>query len=465
LNTVTDWIAASAALRPDAPAVIEGGPGGEIRRTVHYADILQAVERGRRLAPGITPGDRCGLAGANDADFILRGLEIMAAGACLFPIAHSVHGATLDHLARRVKLHHLVLDGVWHHRNAPGDVDGLGDAHFRSLDPAYIRFTSGTTSTNKGVLLARTALIDRIRAANQGLGIGPADRVLWLLPMAHHWVVSILLYLAHGACILIPAEGASAARALATRARATVIYAGPHDYALLADGAPPGGWPGLRRAFSTASGLTAGVAAAARHALGLPLTQALGVIEAGLPAVNLAAAAEKPLSVGRPLPGYDVWLRDDAGHRIPASGPDHAGEICIRGPGLYAAYLDPWRPAPADFFATGDQGWFDSAGDLYILGRRHNRIHSGGMKFFAEEVEAALERHPAVRASRVLAETHPRLGEVPVAEIEIHPGAPPPDPSAWSAFLGNALPPHMIPVAVTVVDALPRTPTGKIRRW
>jgi long-chain acyl-CoA synthetase len=465
LNTVTDWIAATAASRPEALAVIEGDPAGETRRTVRYAEILAAVERGRRLAHRITPGDRCGLSGANDADFILRGLEIMAAGACFFPIAHSVQGATLDHLARRVKLHHLVLDGVWHHRHEPGDVDGQGDAHFRSLEPAYIRFTSGTTSTNKGVLLSRQALIDRIRAANQGLGIGPDDRILWLLPMAHHWVVSILLYLAHGACILIPAEGANAARALATRARATVIYAGPHDYALLADGAPPGGWPGLRRAFSTASGLTASIAAAAQTALGIPLTQALGVIEAGLPAINLAAAAEKPLSVGRPLPGYDLWLRDEDGRRIAGTGPENAGEVCIRGPGLYSAYLDPWRPATADFFATGDQGWFDSAGDLFILGRRHNRIHSGGMKFFAEEVEAAIERHPAVRASRVLAEPHPRLGEVPVAEIEIHPGATAPDPSTWRAFLADALPPHMIPVAFTVVEALPRTPTGKIRRW
>jgi len=463
---ITDWIAATAAQRPLAPALIEAGPDGTPERTVDYAAITRAIERGRARRPGIRPGDRCGLAGDNSAGFVLQGLEIMASGACLFPISASVTGDTLEALAQRVRLHHLVAQGTWEQRPPSGDVDGCGDDHFRSLEPAYIRFTSGTTAANKGVVLGQQAIVDRIRAANRGLGIGPDDRILWLLPMAHHWVVSILLYLAHGACILIPRAGAPEARALASRSRATVVYAAPHDYALLADGAAPGGWPGLRRAFSTASGLSAGVAAAARQALGIPLTQALGVIEAGLPAINLRHAETKPLSVGQPLPDYQIWLRDESGTPVPGQGPDHAGEICIRGPGLFSAYLDPWRPAPPDgFFATGDQGWFDPDGCLHLLGRRANRIQTGGMKFFCEEVEAAIERHPAVAACRVAAESHPRLGEVPVAEIELRPTAAAPDPADWPPFLQSTLPPHMIPVAISVVPSLPRTPTGKIRRW
>ena len=79
------------------------------------------------------------------------------------------------------------------------------DADFRALNPAYLRFTSGTTSERKGVVIGHPAILARLEAANEGLGIGPDDRVLWLLPMAHHFVVSILLYLSRGATLLLPA--------------------------------------------------------------------------------------------------------------------------------------------------------------------------------------------------------------------------------------------------------------------
>ena len=71
-----------------------------------------------------------------------------------------------------------------------------------------------------------------------------------------------------------------------------------------------------------------------------------------------------------------------------------------------------------DGFRTGDQGYFDADGDLFLVGRRANRINMAGMKFFSEEVEAVLDAHPAVRRSRVFAREHAHLGEIPVAEIE-----------------------------------------------
>src|SRR5262249_61074161 len=102
--------------------------------------------------------------------------------------------------------------------------------------------------------------------------------------------------------------------------------------------------------------------------------------------------------------------------------PDKTGEICIRGPGLFDAYLDPWTPAhrilEPDGFRTGDQGWFDADGELFLVGRRANRINMAGMKFFSEEVEAVLDAHPAVRRSRVFAREHAHLGELPCAAIE-----------------------------------------------
>ena len=80
-----------------------------------------------------------------------------------------------------------------------------------------------------------------------------------------------------------------------------------------------------------------------------------------------------------------------------------------------------------DGFRTGDQGYFDADGDLFLVGRRANRINMAGMKFFSEEVEAVLDAHPLVRRSRVFAREHAHLGEIPIAELEPADAAQPPD--------------------------------------
>src|SRR5277367_6436542 len=81
-------------------------------------------------------------------------------------------------------------------------VDDRNDEEFRAYDPAYIRFTSGTTGRRKGILLGQQAIIDRLHAANTVLQIDPTDRVWFTLPMADHFIVSILLYLSRGATVI-----------------------------------------------------------------------------------------------------------------------------------------------------------------------------------------------------------------------------------------------------------------------
>jgi long-chain acyl-CoA synthetase len=150
------------------------------------------------------------------------------------------------------------------------------------------------------------------------------------------------------------------------------------------------------------------------------------------------------------------------------TSPERTGEICIRGPGLLDAYLEPWLPAARilvpDGFRTGDQGWFDADGDLTLAGRRASRISMAGMKFFGEEVEAVLALHPGVRESRVFAREHPQLGEIPVAEIVALDPAAPPSRQELVAHCRAGLPGYKVPREFRVVDALPRTETGKLAR-
>ncbi|HXZ85721.1 MAG TPA: class I adenylate-forming enzyme family protein [Myxococcota bacterium] len=476
-RTVLDWIRAHAARDPDHPALIVAESGAAPRR-VGYGELVARVDAlaARLRAAGVERAQRCGLVARQGPGFIELALAILATDACLVPIADDHAGAVLDEFAERAYLHWIALERPGERgfelvarANVPA-VDGNGERDFAALAPAYLRFTSGTTSRRKGVILGHAAVLARLDAANRGLGIAPRDRILWLLPMAHHFVVSILLYLRHGATILLPPGSlARAMLELAAGERATVLYASPYHMALLAKDASGVPLPDLRLVISTAEGLRAETARAFQARFGCPISQALGIIEVGLPVLNLGASAKKPDALGRPLPDYDVWLRGDDGQPVaPPTSAERTGEICIRGPGLFDAYLDPWTPARAvlepDGFRTGDQGYFDADGDLYLVGRRTNRINMAGMKFFSEEVEAVLDAHPGVLRSRVLPRAHAHLGEIPVAEIQPADAAHPPSRAELVAHCRARLPAYKIPREFRVVESLPHTATGKLAR-
>jgi long-chain acyl-CoA synthetase len=471
--TVVDRIRARAARAPEHAALVVDAGGGASRTLTYRALVAAADEHARRFAAqGLRAGERCGLLAPQGPEFVERALGVLAAGGCLVPIPDDHRGAVLDAFARQARLHHLAGAGSDALRSfpAPPPADGEGDARFRALAPAYLRFTSGTTSARKGVILGHATILARLDAANRALAIDAADRVMWLLPMAHHFVVSILLYLSEGATVLLPAG--SLARAVldfAERERPTVFYASPYHYRLLGKDASGIGLPSVRLAVSTAEGLHASVAEAFAARFARPIAQALGIIEVGLPVVNLASCASKPEALGRPLPDFEVWLRGEDGRPVAgATSPGRTGEICIRGPGMLDAYLDPWLPAARVLeqggFRTGDQGWFDADGDLHLAGRRASRICMAGMKFFGEEVEAVLAAHPGVRESRVFAREHAHLGEVPVAEVVPEDPSSPPTRQELAAHCRARLPGYKVPREFAIVAELPRTATGKLAR-
>jgi long-chain acyl-CoA synthetase len=475
-ETIVDAIREQAKRDPAQLALIAAGAGGTPDARVCYGELAARMDElaAELRAGGVRPGWRVGLVAKQGRGFVERALGILAAGACLAPIPDESAGAVLAAFAERAALHALVKESSagagLELLPAPRAVDGNGDRDFAALAPAYLRFTSGTTSRRKGVILGHAAILARTEIANRALAIGPSDRVLWLLPMAHHFVVSILLYLRYGANILLPAGSlAKPVLELAARERASVLYASPYHMKLLASEASGIALPELRLAISTAEGLRAEIAEAFAARFSRPVAQALGIIEVGLPVLNLVSAARKPTALGRAIPGFEVWLRADDGTPVTGpTSPERTGEICIRGPGCFDAYLDPWTPAreilEPDGFRTGDQGYFDADGDLTLIGRRANRINMAGMKFFSEEVEAVLDAHPAVKRSRVFAREHAQLGEIPVAEIEPADAAHPPTRPELAAHCRAQLAAYKVPREFTIVAALPETATGKLAR-
>jgi long-chain acyl-CoA synthetase len=422
---------------------------------ISYGQLLDDAEAVASRLRGSAAG-RVALDCPNGVAHVVLALGIVSSGKCLVPLASELAPPERERVIRETGVG-AILDksGAICGVTPPPD-PGFNEKVLLELNPAFIRFSSGTTGTSKGVVISHETLLDRVTAANRGLGIGPADRIVWILPMAHHFAVSIMLYLLHGATtVIVNSHLAEDVLAAGRRHGGTVLYGAPFHHALLAaeDSGLP--WPSLRLAVSTAAALPVKTAAAFDARYGLPLTQGLGVIEVGLPLLNLAAAREKPAAVGRPLPDFSAEVRGD-------------GELFLRGPGMFDAYLRPWRRQSEvlddGWFRTGDLARIDPDGDIFLLGRSHSVINVGGLKCFPEEIEAVLSEVPGVAAARVSGRENARFGAVPVAEIEPRDPAKPPSPAELSAFCRRALASYKVPVSFQFVDRIPRTASGKIRR-
>ena len=442
--------------RNHGPEMAIVSPEGSLSFAGLHARMLEC-EYALRCDPNWPQGvsrPRIGLRAPSGADYIVVALAILKAGACFVPIPAELTESEQQELIERTALHGvLTATSVEEWTLLP---QGGEEAEGAELNAAFIRFSSGTTAKSKGVVICHETLLERITAANDGLRIGPADRVLWVLPMAHHFAVSIVLYLYHGATtILAPASDPAVMLRMIREHRATVMYGSPYHFTMLAGQEDAAALGSLRLAVSTAFALSAEVAELFHAKTGLHLTQGMGIIEAGFPIMNLEHADTKPTSIGKPQPRFEVKLED--------------GELLIRGPGVFDAYLSPYQPREAvlrdGWFPTGDMAEMDDDGCLFLKGRVRSVINVGGMKCFPEEVEAVLKTHPSVKAARVSARPHPALGFVPVAEIIAQSATDSSLALELKKLCQQRLSAYKVPLLFTFVTDLPLTPSGKIRRY
>lgn len=450
----------------EALAIISRG------RSVTYGELFEGAERIaveiRDAAKSLGRHPRIGLHCPNGLDYIILAMGILLADACLVPLAEELTAEEREEITRITALDYTIEGHPAGNGHTLAGVEGeepaFPESNFQALNPAFVRFSSGTTGTSKGVVLSHETLLERISAANEGLKIGPKDCVLWMLPLAHHFAVSIVLYLYAGAVTVL--ESSSAREdilAAAETNEATVMYGAPFHYAMLS--ADPGGfrWPSLRLAVSTAAALSEATARAFRKRFDQPLVQGLGIIEVGLSILNLDDAEQHPTAIGRALPAYQVALLDIDGNPVPDG---ETGEFHVRGPGLLDAYLVPWDPMPLrdGYFASGDLVVRSLDGLLTLVGRSKSVINVAGMKVFPEEVEAILNLHPGVRASRVVGQDHPYTGQISVAEIIPEDPSSAPKPIDLQRHCRQHLSAYKVPLRFLAVDELPRTASGKIRR-
>ncbi|MDH3981937.1 MAG: acyl--CoA ligase [Kiritimatiellaceae bacterium] len=425
------------------------------RGDLSYTELFEKVDAvvSRLKEQGFLPLERVGLAFPDGADYVVMSLAILSIGGVLIPVSAGAADEVVEDILEKTAATGLIVpaeDGFRLERRVPNIL--LPD-EFAEMQPAFIRFSSGTTSASKGVLLTHPEIAERTRVADQALKITSEDTVYWLLSMSFHFVVTILLFLRRGATISLCSEQFPYSFLSAVeRGGGTFIYGTPVHYRTLTENQSIGAdaLSGVRMAVSTAMKLTDETADAFNRKFGLTLQEAYGLIEAGLPFVNTSGEGD---SVGRPLHGFEIEIRD-----VDERG---VGEVWLRGPGMYSAYLHPWRRRlPDEWFATGDVGKCDAEGALHLLGRTKNLVNFAGMKVFPYEVEAVLERCEGVEAALVYAEPHPRYGQLPCAKV-VAPGL---TEEKVQRFCYEHLESYKVPKKIEIVGCLERTGSGKIKR-
>lgn len=462
--------------QPDHPLILGQDANDQTSYQAFHAEI-QALAQQLRDA-GIQQGENIGLQYPSGGHYIAFIYAIWACGACVTPLPLELTAAEKQRVFEYVHIDKVIT----HTRMADQVKDSIQGkttplmyqaifAQARSVceappeltgvNAAFIRFTSGTTGDAKGVVLSHESIYARIHAANQVLNIGPQDRILWLLSMDYHFAVSICAYMTFGASIILPKN--SFGITLLTAAgnhNATFIYGSPTHYMLMVqDDSGAGLPPALRLAIVTTTALRAEAAEAFYQRFGWVLNETYGIIELGLPAINISQSRDKQGSVGRITPGYELRLECQ-------QGQEH-GEITVRSKGMLDAYYAPWRARETilqeqgGWFHTGDLGRLDEDGFLYIVGRSKEMISIGGMKFFPEEVEAVLEKHPAIAEACVFGVRERQWSEPAQAHLVLLEGASPPDEQSLRSYCRQSLASHKIPGRFHWVSELAYTASGK----
>ena len=453
-------------------------------RSLSYGQLAREAQRiGAFLKTyGVGPGQRIGLLAPNDLAYVPAAFGLLDSGACLVPLASNLTPTETAEIVRDVQLNGCLawpkasaLEGTPAAVVQGGECDGFtfqwldrdaeAPAEFYSLNPAFIRFTSGTTARSKGVVLSHEATAARVEAADQVLAFNEEDRILWVLPLAYHFAVTIVAYVRAGTHILMCPDTLPRAMVDAVhRLKPSVLYAAPLHFERMANLGPSQPFTSIRVTLSTAAPISPAVMDRFQSVYGVPVGQAYGIIEAGLPCINLGTEGLPATSVGRPVPGYEVAVLSDDGKRLDA--PETLGEIAVRGDGLFSAYYSPWQLREQitrdGWFLTGDLGSLDQAGALHLKGRKKTVMFVAGLKFFPEEVEDCINQFRGVKESRVFSRPHARMGEVPCAEVVLDSRGC--DLDALKTHCARLLSSYKVPLEFTVVDAVPRTPSGKIRR-
>ncbi|MEY3015217.1 MAG: hypothetical protein RIT45_3952 [Pseudomonadota bacterium] len=476
-----------AAASPQALALVDARTGEVQRYGALWSAACGVAER--LAAAGVVPGDVVGVCGANGLSLVADVYGVLAAGATLMPIsprdAPVAVAERLDRVGARwllgtdegragTLLRRLVADGdgtrTWL-RSAPSEARADAGAPpppydwpapRRAEDAALLLFTSGTTGRSRGVRIGHGALVVHTRELAHGrLGLRPDDVIWGALPLSHSFGARMVLLAACFAgarVVLVPHPDPATDVEACARHGVTWIPAVPTLLHGLADAARSP-LPTLRWCLSAGAPLAEPLRQHVEARLGAPVYQGYGLTEASFCTVDAPPDLPTAGSVGRPAWGVRV--------RVVAAGrelePGQRGEIEVRG--VQRMLGDTSEDLPVDaWLATGDVGYLDADGKLFVVDRKKDLILRGGHNVVPAEVEAALLSLPSIRAAIVVGVPDGRLGEAVVAALEPHDPEAGCDLAAIDRALRERLADWQRPSRYAISGSLPVGGSGKLLR-
>jgi acyl-CoA synthetase (AMP-forming)/AMP-acid ligase II len=512
-QSITDLVAAAAATRPEAPALVVTPD----RIPVSYGDLVRLVDdlAGQLNRSGLQPGDRLALRAGSNAEFVVGLLGASRAELIAVPLDPALPVSEQRARSEAAGARAVLVDG-----DGPGDRDeraltawpiavtvgGAGGplkavpevpavpaVHLDAATPpiratstpvglrdddAMIMFTGGTTGAPKMVPWTHSNIVCSVRAIIAGYRLGPADATVAVMPLYHgHGLLAALLStLVSGGTVLLPARGRFSAHTFwddIDAVRATWYTAVPTIHQILLERAKTdqsGKKPATMRFIRSCSApLTPETALALQDEFAAPAVCAFGMTEAthqvattGIEDKSKNPAATPGL-VGMST-GPEIRIAGPDGLPVAADG---VGEVWLRGPTVVRGYLGDPEITAANFtdgwLRTGDLGSLSPSGELTIRGRIKELINRGGEKISPERVEGVLASHPSVLEVAVFGVPDKLYGETVAAVIvPREPAVPTPDELA--VFCRERLAAFEIPASFREAGALPHTAKGSLDR-
>lgn len=489
-----DWLAHQANNLPGHLAV----QCGQVQWSFAELD-RQATRLARQLATiGVQQGDRIALLAANGLSHVAFVHALTRLGAVLVPLNVRL---TLDELCWQIRdVHASLLGSDADYATTAAEIGRAiprltratlateaksGETVLSALPETDIAlrtlidldatqailYTSGTTGQPKGVLITYGMQWWNAIGSALNLGHSPGDRWLACLPLFHIGGLAILMRsVIYGISVIVQEKFdplavnkaigednvtiISVVAAMLQRMLSALDTSGSGD-----------GYPSTLRCVLLGGGPASRPLLEDCAHRGVPVVQTYGLTEACSQAATLAPAdaLRKLGSAGRPLLPVQMRIMRD-GQAVPAGEP---GEIFLAGPTITPGYADrPTATAQAfheGWFATGDIGYLDEEGYLYVLDRRTDLIISGGENVYPAEIEAVLLAHPEVEEVGVCGQADPYWGQLPVAFVHLRAG------STVSAedlvvYAGQRLARYKLPRVVYLTGRLPRNASGKVLR-
>ena len=345
---------------------------------------------------------------------------------------------------------------------------------------AVIQYTGGTTGSPKGAMLTHANLTaacslyaEVLTRSEDGVRLGE-ERTLCILPLFHIYSLTVVMLLGFrlgSELVLHPRFDPAAALKDIVEKKITVYLGVPtmHVALLSVPGVDTMDFSSLRLCSSGGAPLPVAVQERFETVIGCRLTEGWGMTETSpLGTFTPRHAAKRHGSCGVPYPGTEMKFIDVADPQREVE-PGERGEICVKGPNVTKGY---WKKPEANasamtadgFFRTGDVGYMDEDGFVYIVDRTKDMLLCGGFNVYPRNIEEAIYQHPSVEEVSVIGIPDEYRGETPKAFLKLKAGAPSPSFDEMKAFLKDRLGKHEMIGALEIRDELPKTPVGKISK-